>query len=615
MRFNFPLKNNLYLLSIFYILIIFLKSHLGIIPFVLFSIYWLVKLKEKSILIIIILYLPYCYHQNKSIKNYEGKINSYHQNYFFIDNAIVYSKDLIIDSVIKVKGEPQKIEPINSFYTFDFNKYLINKGIYFQINNPQIIVLKEGNSILSHIQKRINSINHSKDYLYKILLGLSSENDVLANSGFCFIGFIKVLELFFNKLFYRKKTRFIKTGVLILFSLIYNFRINLLRLLLYNFLSYFKINNNDKVGIFILIYLTFFPYEIYNIGFWIIAIYYSKNILMIDNLYTLFLISIVQSLFMNYINIIQSILYKYLVYLYGILYALALIILITGLNVTYLLDRINLFFQCINYFKIYGNILGIGFTATFLFKKRYKFFCLIFLMYFSLIHPLSEITFINVGQGDSILIRLPFNTGNYLIDTGKPSSYKFLKNYLDAKGIRKIDYLFISHYDSDHSGNIESLLKDYKIVNLVDTHFKEIKDKIIIYDLNEDKYNNKNDNSLVNLIKVNNLDILFMGDASKKVENDILSSININNIDILKAGHHGSNTSSSKKFIKAINPKLTIFSAGKNNSYNHPSIDIINLFENEGLPYLITSSSGDITITIFYNLSFFYTSDGKLGII
>ena len=68
---------------------------------------------------------------------------------------------------------------------------------------------------------------------------------------------------------------------------------------------------------------------------------------------------------------------------------------------------------------------------------------------------------------------------------------------------------------------------------------------------------------------------MFMGDASITTEKEILNKYNLTDIDVLKAGHHGSKTSSSKKFIDTINPKYSIISVGKNNRYGHPNKEVL----------------------------------------
>ena len=95
------------------------------------------------------------------------------------------------------------------------------------------------------------------------------------------------------------------------------------------------------------------------------------------------------------------------------------------------------------------------------------------------------------------------------------------------------------------------------------------------YFLNTKIYDNENDNSSVIYFDYNNYKFLFMGDASVNREKDILNKYNLNNIDFLKAGHHGSKTSSSKKFIDEIKPKYSVISVGKNNSYGHPNNEVL----------------------------------------
>ena len=94
--------------------------------------------------------------------------------------------------------------------------------------------------------------------------------------------------------------------------------------------------------------------------------------------------------------------------------------------------------------------------------------------------------------------------------------------------------------------------------------------------LNNKEYDNENDNSNVIYIEVNEYKFIFMGDAGVKREKDILEKYNIGDIDVLKVGHHGSKTSSSKKFIDEINPKYSIISVGKNNKYGHPNKEVLN---------------------------------------
>lgn len=117
--------------------------------------------------------------------------------------------------------------------------------------------------------------------------------------------------------------------------------------------------------------------------------------------------------------------------------------------------------------------------------------------------------------------------------------------------------------------------------------------------LNTKKYDNENDNSSVIYLKYNNMKFLFMGDAGIVKEKDILEKYNMSNIDVLKVGHHGSKTSSSKKFIDEINPKYGVISVGKNNKYGHPNKEILNTLSNSKI--YRTDEDGSIMFKIKNN--------------
>ena len=97
-----------------------------------------------------------------------------------------------------------------------------------------------------------------------------------------------------------------------------------------------------------------------------------------------------------------------------------------------------------------------------------------------------------------------------------------------------------------------------------------------LYFLQTKEYDNENDNSNVIYIELDGYKFMFMGDSGIEKEKDILDKYNISDIDVLKVGHHGSKTSSSKKFIDEINPRYGVISVGKTNRYGHPNKEILN---------------------------------------
>ena len=101
-----------------------------------------------------------------------------------------------------------------------------------------------------------------------------------------------------------------------------------------------------------------------------------------------------------------------------------------------------------------------------------------------------------------------------------------------------------------------------------------------LYFLQTKVYDNENDNSNVIYTELGGYNFMFMGDASMTTEKEILKQYTLQDVDILKVGHHGSKTSSSKKFITEINPKYSVISVGKNNHYGHPNKEVLENLNN-----------------------------------
>lgn len=206
----------------------------------------------------------------------------------------------------------------------------------------------------------------------------------------------------------------------------------------------------------------------------------------------------------------------------------------------------------------------------------------------------GKVTFLNLIEGDSIVIDLPLNNGVVVIDTGTGVN-SAVTSYLKASGIRKIDYLVITHSHSDHNGEAKEIINELKVTNIIKSAYdnnrysnndirmtKGDKFKINNYEfivLNPDnKSSDENDNSIVIYSKLGNLGYIFLGDVTKEIEEKMLKDIINNNleIDVVKAAHHGSNTSTSSIFYKTINPEYTIIETGRVTKYGFPHKETIN---------------------------------------
>jgi len=256
--------------------------------------------------------------------------------------------------------------------------------------------------------------------------------------------------------------------------------------------------------------------------------------------------------------------------------------------------------------------------------------------------PSIEVTFLSVGQGDATLIELPHHKGVILIDSGgllrfgqetwKQSEEPFeigrevVVPFLKGRGIRYIDKFIWTHADSDHIEGAEEILEEISVGEIhvtpgaiYETALQEavqtallqkitikekragdsfqVGDTQFMYVSPQDTVYEGNDDSLVLYIKHQLFTVLLTGDLEKDGEEELLKAYEgLQNIALLKGGHHGSKTSSTLPFIEKLNPKITIFSAGKNNRYGHPHVDVVNRFKENQLPTLTTADVGSIHV-------------------
>ena len=215
----------------------------------------------------------------------------------------------------------------------------------------------------------------------------------------------------------------------------------------------------------------------------------------------------------------------------------------------------------------------------------------------------ESVTFINIGQGDSTLIRKQNHT--VLIDTGgltyKDVAKDSLIPYLKKQRIYHIDLVIITHGDYDHCGALDSLVENFYVKNVVTEASSfpiNVGDiKINNYNSHIAEYEEENDRSLVLGFNLIHKDFLVMGDAPVKVEKNIINEYPNLKCDILKLGHHGSNTSTCDEFIKFLKPELAIISCGKNNKFHHPNKEVIDTLNINNVPYRRTDIEGSIFIS------------------
>ncbi len=214
-------------------------------------------------------------------------------------------------------------------------------------------------------------------------------------------------------------------------------------------------------------------------------------------------------------------------------------------------------------------------------------------------HLSASVTFINVGQGDSILFNIYGRS--VLIDTGgilgRDIATEILIPYFRRRNIYTLDYLVITHDDFDHSAGKTSLIENFKVRNLITKHqqFPLTIKGVSFLSLNEGG-DDENDDSLIVYVSLPCLNILLMGDASVKKEEELLTHHPDLAVDILKIGHHGSNTSTSEDFIRHYQPKRAIISVGHLNKYGHPHKSVLDTLIKYNIEILRTDYHGTISL-------------------
>lgn len=236
-----------------------------------------------------------------------------------------------------------------------------------------------------------------------------------------------------------------------------------------------------------------------------------------------------------------------------------------------------------------------------------------------------QVHFINVGQGDSILIQV--NNKNLLIDSGPNKSEDKLKKYLKKLNISKFDYIIATHPHEDHIGNMSYIINNFDVLNFYapkvenstkafetmveslirkDLKIKVLKANIKSIDLGKNivvdvfsplsnSYEDLNNYSPIVKISYGNTSFLFTGDAEELSENEVLNAGFDLKCDVLKIGHHGSSSSTSENFLKASNPSIAVISVGEDNTYGHPTDTVLSRLKETKI--YRTDINGNIVIT------------------
>jgi len=235
-----------------------------------------------------------------------------------------------------------------------------------------------------------------------------------------------------------------------------------------------------------------------------------------------------------------------------------------------------------------------------------------------------KVHFLDVGQGDSILVQFPGGR-NMLVDAGKNGSAPVIISYLKKNDVKKIDYLVGTHPHEDHIGSLDAVIRNFEIGEVfmpgVTTNTQTFRDVVtaaknkglqitaakaganILEEGNLSvkilapvgtEYENLNNYSAVIKVKYGDVSFLLTGDAEELSEKEILAGKADVKAQVLKVGHHGSNSSTSQEFLKAVGPRYAVISVGAGNDYHHPHEATLDRLMKAQITVIRTDEKGNV---------------------
>ena len=257
-----------------------------------------------------------------------------------------------------------------------------------------------------------------------------------------------------------------------------------------------------------------------------------------------------------------------------------------------------------------------------------------------------QVHYIDVGQADSILVRIPTEDGveNMLIDAGTSSGYsdEVITGYLDDLDIDTLSYMIITHPHLDHGGAAEEVIEAVEVENIIlpecdatqafwlgmfeamdakglsyipselgDTYQIGEASFTILGPVDVENVKDTNDYSIVIRLDYGETSFVFTGDATFESEEQMLKAnpSSAFKCNVLKLGHHGSRTSTSEEFLAACDPDMAIISCGEGNSYGHPTQEVLDRLDNANVPFLRTDFEGTIILYSNKNEVYRLTND------
>lgn len=600
----------------------------------------------------------------------------------FLYKYIYYNKEntkMKVGQVYYIEGSILKVDKKRIPNGFDYQEYLKNIYIVGILNIEKLEYKKTfliPNSLNYFISNYYNRNFKYSGFIKALVIGSKNSLNLELKENISKIGIshlfvvsglhVGIIVTIFDKVLtiiklQEQKKKYIIIPFLILYLTITKFSVSVLRVTLAYILKSFlksKYTPLDKMSINIMLVLLINPFYIYTYSF-ILTYLISSMIIIISptlplkkSILVYILNTIIISLFsiiitlpiiininseVNLLSILYNVIYiplvSYVVLPLSIVVSfLPFLEFILNVIISLFISSTN-FLSSISFLNFNFPSIPVGIVLIYyivlvlmiiLFEKKKYYFISIYILFLlfwiniGYFNINDKILFLDVSEGDATHISLAFNSCNIIIDTGIDTDDSII-TYLKSKGIRKIDLIIISHGDSDHNGNLNKLLDNFKVKKVViscyDYNTKKILDKkgysnyymaksgdsfsvknIYFNVLWPSKnMNDINNNSLVFTMDIDKTSFLFTGDIEEKAEKELIKQEKNINIDILKIAHHASNTSTKKVFLENVKFNIGVAMTGSKNTFGFPNIYTMERLKNYNVYY----TSKCYTITFY----------------
>jgi len=578
---------------------------------------------------------------------------------FYTSSNLYDSGDLIF-----IDGDINQFRGQTICHGFNPKNFFLSQGIMGEINIHDIELVEKGfnlNILKDKLSEHIDQLV-SKDYIKSFIFGEKSipieEQNTYQSLGIIFLFSISGLHLYAltfiikKIMFYfnlnQRTQKSLILSVYLIFLYLYSFSTTILRIfILYVFhwvndRFYLKLTHLDLIQCVFFTLILLNPYLIYDQGLFIVYLILNLLVLLKPILQSKY--QMIRQLKVS--GLIQIVLLPFKTMNYLVLLVLMPLIVFFLSGPAFLLAFMALFFKPIDYlylnlmtlfFSFISNVstFGIRFflpalPAFFIMvyfiiillifytnniKRKLMGILLVFLLFFiQTLKPYDfkvEIMMLDVGQGDTFYFES--RDCKMMID-----SYQGSLDFLQNRGIYQLDYLFLTHSDTDHIKEASEITRHIKVDQIGISYYESYPELYgSLMPLNQGKeitcgdfkidvlgpikrYENNNDNSLVLKIQIYDKTLLFTGDIEEDAEHDLIQIYGMNlKSDLLKVSHHGSITSTNKNFLELVNPTMAWISAGYENRFGFPHPEVMERLKEKSIGIYRTDQEG--TILLIYD--------------